>query len=179
MTILLLHLFFYCFLFYNIYIFIFLNILYYIAYCVSKHIVDNKITETNNIFLKPFISANKSTTLYYIDIYLSKFPLYESIKSYYLNISKQFTEFADLALSATEDNTRKTVMTAMAPKPQDIMQMLPMLLAQKKNNAVKFDRKQAHIDMHSDVHLDLPMKPVDNPLLYDSDNDVKNDLSVD
>lgn len=171
MNILLLHFFFYCFLFYNVYVFVLLNILYYVGYCVSKHIDENKITKTDNIFLKPFISIDKNTSIYYVDIYLSKFTLYKTIKTHYYTIVNQFTEFADLALTATENNTRKSVMTAMAPKPQDIMQMLPMLLAQKKN--VNYNKKQEF----GNVPLNIPVKPNNNPLLYDSDIDEQ--LTVD
>jgi len=140
------------------------------AYCLSKHIKNSKITKTDNIFLKPFVE-NKN--LYYVDIYLSKFSLYETVKNYYNKISDQFSEFVDIVLSATENNTRKVVMTTIAPKPQDIMQMLPMLLNQRKPT-FNANKNQAHIDVHSDIHMDIPVSK--NPLLYDSDND---DLTVD
>lgn len=164
--ILFLHLFFYYFLIYNIYVFIFLNILYFAMYSVNKHVKNNNIKSSDNMFIKLFIPSDKpsSNYLYYLDIRLSKFKLYEHCKDYYLNISNQFTDFCTLTITSMEQNAKEIAFTAMAPTPQDMMKMIPMMLAQKNNRPMQ--RRS--------------VQPT-NPLLYDSDNDEPNidDLAVD
>lgn len=159
MLILFIHLFFYYYAIYNIYIFFLLNMLYFATYSVNKYIKANNIMKSDNIFLKPFIYFNKETSnnLYYFDIALSKYKFYEQTKEKLQSISKQFNEFLNLTGSLMEQNGKELIMTVITPSPQDIMKMIPMLLAQKKAKV-----------------------PV-NPLLYDSDNDDSNikDLSVD
>lgn len=151
-----LHLLFYYFLMYNIYIFILLNIFYFAIYSVNKFIKNKNIKTSNNIFIKMFISNNmpKTNYLYYLDIELSKYKLYEQYKDNYNYIYNQFIEFCDFVALAMEQNTKEFVFTSIPPTPLNLIKIIPMLLSQKYNR---------------------PIQPI-NPLLYDSDND---DLSVD
>ena len=186
MLIIFLHLFFYYFVIYNFYIFILLNIFYYVFTCINKHIKDNKITESNNIFLQPFIYSNKSSSnyLYYLDIKLSKYRIYEQYKDKFISLSNQFSEFCNLALHLVERNLREMIMTTVTPTPQDIMKMLPMMLAQKKQMpTIDVKKNNISLDLHSDVQMNIkPKIDMDrqkNPLLYDSDHEIPEDLEVD
>lgn len=134
--------------------------LYFAFFSVKKHVKNNKITKCDNLFLKPFIPSDKPSNnyLYYLDIRLSKYKMYERGKEYFNTIRNQFTEFCSIALKASEQNAKEFAFTLMAPTPQDMMRMIPMILAQKNKP--------------------IP-KPI-NPLLYDSDEEPNaNDLLVD
>lgn len=169
MMLLFLHIFFYYFLIYNIYVFIFLNVLYFALHSVKKHIKDNNITKSDNLFLKPFLLSDKpgSNYLYYLDIKLSKYKMYEHGKECFNKTKDQFAEFCSIVFKATEQNIKELAFAIMAPTPQDMMKMIPMLLAQKNNRPMQ-------------APIQVPMSHPTNPLLYDSDDEPKvDDLTVD
>ena len=83
---LLIHLITYLYFIYNFYIFILINISYITIVSINDHVIDNMIRESDNLFLKAFIYHNtilsNNNTLYYTNIKLSKYKLYNTVKEY-------------------------------------------------------------------------------------------------
>ena len=166
---LLIHLITYLYFIYNFYIFILINISYITIVSINDHVIDNMIRESDNLFLKAFIYHNtilsNNNTLYYTNIKLSKYKLYNTVKEYNNRFYKSCDEIGILIISLY----RKKAVTLLA-----------YIMNSDTSNQNPLNMTSGFLRMifnSSYLSMEKPIE-IPNPLTYDSDDDICDNLSV-